>query len=70
MFISNFFILNFMKLFSTSWRYTYRIFKYSNFKEVCEVVIQRAKELPKHQLVMFWHHCYLEAFEYLSFKRQ
>lgn len=32
-------------------------------------MINRVKQLPRHQLVMMWHHCYLEAFKYLSFKR-
>jgi hypothetical protein len=33
------------------------------------LVIDRVKELPKEQLVMLWHHCYLEAFRYLTYKR-
>ena len=42
---------------------------YRDFKEVCRLVIERVKEMPKHQLVMMWHQCYLEMFKFLTFKR-
>ena len=49
--------------------FTHLFFLYSNFKDVCALVVDRAKALPKHQLVAMWQHCYLQAYEYLGFRK-
>jgi hypothetical protein len=44
-------------------------FKYSNFREVCKLAVERAQQLPKQHLVLFWHHSLLEAYKYLDYIR-
>lgn len=40
-----------------------------NFKAVADLVVSRIKDMPRHQVMMFWHNALLEAFLYLTFKR-
>ena len=44
-------------------------FAFRNFSDVAKLVAERAHDLPKYQIQQFWHHCFLEAFHFLSFKR-
>ena len=40
-----------------------------HFKVLSELVMQRAQMIEKHTVILFWHHCLLEAYRYLSFER-
>lgn len=44
-------------------------FPYSHFENIIELVLTRCKQLPRQYLIMFWHHCLLEAFHYLDLQR-
>jgi len=45
------------------------LFSCSNFGDVAQLVVQRVLQMPKSQLIMMWHHCLLEAYRYLAFRR-
>jgi hypothetical protein len=36
---------------------------------VVELVLQRLQQIPKSTRILFWHHCIMEAYRYLSFQR-
>ena len=38
-----------------------------HFLEVIKLAFKRCKEIPKHHLILNWHHCLLYMFRYLSF---
>ena len=40
-----------------------------HFDTVVKLVIERARTIPRHQLILHWHHCLLNAYRYLSFHR-
>jgi hypothetical protein len=35
---------------------------------VTELVLARLQQIPKAQRILYWHHCLLEAYRYLSFR--
>ena len=39
----------------------------SNFQNVLNLVVERCKQIPKHHLILNWHHCLLYIYKYLSF---
>jgi hypothetical protein len=42
---------------------------YRDLLDIVKLVIGRVRELPRHQLLMLWHHVYLETVPFLNFKR-
>ena len=40
----------------------------SNFDNVVRLAVQRARAIPRVHRVLFWHHCLLSLYEYLTFK--
>ena len=38
-----------------------------HFDEVLRLVVKRCQQIPKHHLILNWHHCLLYVFRYLSF---
>ena len=41
----------------------------SNFQAVAELVLERARSIPRHLIVQYWGHALLEAYRYLGFRR-
>ena len=42
---------------------------YSNFDEIARLVVKRAKEIPLHHRLLFWHHILKHAYGYLAYER-
>ena len=40
-----------------------------NFQNVLQLVVDRCKKIPKHHLILNWHHCLLMVYKYLTFFR-
>ena len=40
-----------------------------HFQQVADLVAARARDIPLAHRILFWHHCLLEAYAYLSFQR-
>ena len=41
----------------------------TGFETVVSLVIRRFQEIKHSHRILFWHHCLLEAYKYLYFKR-
>ena len=41
----------------------------AHFENVVQAVIRRAREIPKPQVLLYWHHCLMEAYKYLDFHK-
>lgn len=39
-----------------------------HFQQLAGLAVQRAREIPKAHRLLFWHHCLLEAYRYLSYQ--
>ena len=37
----------------------------SHFENVIRLVVERARQIPRHHLVLFWHHAMEHLFSYL-----
>ena len=48
---------------------TLNIFTYRNFGNVMCMAVERAKQIPEHHRILFWHHCMKHIFGYLVHKR-
>ena len=37
--------------------------------EILKLVVARCQQIPRHHLILNWHHCALYAFKYLQFHK-
>jgi hypothetical protein len=40
-----------------------------HFDAVVRLVLEQCRQIPKHQLLLHWHHCLLYVYRYLSYHR-
>lgn len=40
-----------------------------HFQNVIDMVVNRCNEIPRHHIILFWHHCMAHVYRYLDFNK-